>query len=194
MRGMRRRGWWPGALALLAVSCGDARTMTEPDVVQVDRGRPATAAANTKATSVPLLEWIGRPKDETNVTAFIGADGGVIATGGVELRIPAGALTQTTEIKMVVPGGRFVHVTLMPHGLQFRLPAQLSFDLTHTSGANLSAQLLLGAYFTEKVKPDGLIVPLETFDMIVQDKRASMWITHFSKYGPTRRGYTAAGA
>ncbi len=187
----RRTSWLFTAVAITFISCVDAGHLTEPGVTHRDGPVPA---ATVSVSGLPALEWREPVRSDVVVSAEIGAKGGVLRANGVELNIPRGALKHPTTIRLAIPAGRFTHVHLMPHGLQFRLPVELSFDLTRTNGAHLSGEALLGTYFTQNIAASGLVVPLETFVMIVEGYRASMWITHFSKYAPTRRGYTSAGA
>ena len=65
--------------------------------------------------------------------ARIGAEGGSVATAGVRLAIPAGALQAETEIRMreVEPGrGHEREIELEPRGLVLASPATVSFPVS----------------------------------------------------------------
>jgi hypothetical protein len=63
----------------------------------------------------------------------IGAAGGTLATAsGITLRVPAGALSRETEVRLVETqprDGAMAHVEVEPHGLQLASKASLSFKV-----------------------------------------------------------------
>lgn len=132
---------------------------------------------------VPLSE-------RTIVAETIGWNGGVIRGAGVELEIPRGALREATRITLVVPASGYLEAEFHPHGLKFRKPVRLRFDLG--GGVDTNAGFV-GTYYTLPLLR-GLIQPAETFDAVVRNGAVEFWVNHFSRYGPAyRRGYTAAG-
>lgn len=136
--------------------------------------------------NVPLL-------NSTSVTKTIGPEGGVIRGGGVELRVPRGALKTSVAITMVVPAGAYVEAQFFPHGLVFNEPATLRFETKGTSATGLSSGSFVGAYYTLPILR-GLISPAETFNASVVGDGVEFRIRHFSRYAPAlQRGYTAAG-
>jgi hypothetical protein len=137
-------------------------------------------ALNAVPRLVPRLK-------ETSTTAVIGPAGGVVRGEGVELRVAAGALATPTTITLVVPMGLYHEVQFFPHGLQFQKPATLRFDPNGSTSGNL-----VGTYFTLPLL-NGLIKPVETFPVTVQNGGVEFPIQHFSRYAPAFRGYTAAG-
>lgn len=126
----------------------------------------------------------------TTVAKWIGPAGGVVEGAGVELRIPKNALREWTYITLIVPAGEYVQAELLPHGLQFRKPAELRFDMSGTGIRDRDE--MIGAYFVNPIT-DGSIEAQETYEATNERGEVRFNIEHFSMYAPAFRGYTPAG-
>jgi len=198
-------GWRkPGAIALVTVlaACAPDGRIAGPDedtgtlaTDLVESGLIGDALDDISGLVGQLLPAVVRLSPlaiDAIATKDIGPAGGVVRAGGVELRVPRGALKTTTSITLVVPAGTNVLASFFPHGLRFDRPVELRFDLKGTSAANATAADLVGTFFTTPILR-GLIQPEEVFKVDVQSGVVRFDIRHFSEYAPARRGYTAAG-
>jgi hypothetical protein len=79
----------------------------------------ATQEHHPLACSVPVALW---------GSAIIGAKGGELVVGTHRLIVPAGALTEDTQLSATVPAGSLMEIHFEPHGLQFKKPAGLVID------------------------------------------------------------------
>ncbi|MFZ5484884.1 MAG: hypothetical protein ACOZB0_11705 [Pseudomonadota bacterium] len=107
-----------------------------------DEGSPPPSTATPSPTAV------GTP-DGAAVSAVIGIAGGSLATpdGRVSLTIPPNALEQLTTITLQpitnhAHGGQGRAYRLTPEGLQFQMPAKLSFSYTDEELGGTSPQVL----------------------------------------------------
>ncbi|HWV56317.1 MAG TPA: hypothetical protein VNZ57_02500 [Longimicrobiales bacterium] len=180
MKLVRRAASALACALLLGTACSDLGDPIAPG------SQPNFAPQENRAGGIAKRAAITRVSPVTgpgSVSAMIGPEGGTLKARGVELTIPAGALTRPTRIQMVVPGGPFVRVKLFPHGLQFQQPARLGFDIAGTTAATDTD--LIGVYFNGAISADGLIEADEIFEADVVDGQVQFWIEHFSDYAPT---------
>lgn len=86
------------------------------------------------------------PKDGS---ALIKADvGGVVSCGRFQVEIPAGALSEDTEINIIKPDPELVMCELEPHGIQFNKPVTLRIDYSGTVAADGDGSMAaLGVYW-----------------------------------------------
>ena len=161
---------------------------------------PVEERSKPQAAKSSALELQALKRTQTNLvdfstTSVIGPRGGVIAGGGAQLVIPAGALTEDVAITMTVPAGDFLDVQFAPHGLQFRVPATLSIAVRGTVAAGNRDLLseLIGVYHNDDAQ-DGRLTPEETFPLRVQREWAVFPIEHFSSFSLGFRGFILVGA
>jgi hypothetical protein len=180
------------------------------DVMGPEPTQPVQTAQLDPSTDAPLLGGILRtvlnvvnsllgavvrlnpPTTTTTVVQWVGPGGGVLRGAGVELRIPSGALKQSTKITMTVPAGQYVQADFQPHGLVFQKPVELRFDMSGTNAVNGATDSMVGAYFTAPIE-NGVIKATEVYTATLSRGVVKFKVNHFSMYAPARRGYTAAG-
>lgn len=68
-----------------------------------------------------------------SVTQTVGSSGGTIKIGPHTLRIPAGALSSSTEITATAPKGKSIEVQFQPEGLKFQRQADLTLSYKECS-------------------------------------------------------------
>ena len=198
--GMRTARWLGSVLLVSALiaGCSEARDLTGPTQA-APRAVPEATTANGLLSDVtrlvqatvelllPAVERVTPLADDAHASAVIGPDGGELRAGDVTLRIPAGALKKRTRIDMLVPAGNYSQVQFSPHGLEFRKPAELIFQVPSAAEGEY-----VGTYFEDSIV-NGLIPALEVLPASSADGEVRFWIEHFSRYAPAYRGYTAAG-
>lgn len=119
------------------------------------------------------------PKDGS---ALIKADvGGVVSCGRFQVEIPAGALSEDTEINIIKPDPELVMCELEPHGIQFNKPVTLRIDYSGTvaDGAE-SITPDLGVYWYDDDDGRWYVVGRE---INVESSTMEAHLGHFSKYG-----------
>lgn len=161
--------------AVAVTACGDQSAPIAP----VD-GPEASLVPGTEIAA--LKRSTSQPTDLV-ATATIGRKGGTIAVGGAVLRVPAGALSEDTEITMTVPAGDYLQVQFAPHGLTFTSSATLQLSLRGTAAEGDAGLLsnLVGAYFLDSLD-DGLATVLELRPVSITGTTLRMPIDHFSGY------------
>lgn len=81
-----------------------------------------------------VLEPLDCPTDGYgSVKQTVGRSGGTIKIGPHTLRIPAGALSSTTEITASAPKGKSIEVQFQPEGLKFQKKADLTLSYKECS-------------------------------------------------------------
>jgi hypothetical protein len=66
----------------------------------------------------------------------VGPDGGSFSFGPHTLEVPAGALTTTVSIAVILPSATKNEVILLPHGTQFKVPVQLTLAYDNCAPAS----------------------------------------------------------
>lgn len=129
----------------------------------------------------PLGDTAGAP-----VSGSIGANGGTLTSsdGRVQLVVPAGALSQTTNIMIqpivnLCPGGLGVAYNLLPNGTKFAIPASLVFHYT-ADDINGTEPLLLASAFQDSANAWELNDTEKDVDTV--NKKISFDINHFTVY------------
>lgn len=200
--------WKSTALALALVvglsACANDLTGPEPTppaatFAQVEPSAEAPLLRGLLRTVVEIVNSLlgavvrlDPPSSPTYVTQWVGPQGGVVRGGGVELRIPAGALSKRTKIRMMVPASKYVEAEFAPHGLKFNKPVELHFDMNGTTLRNGKRDSMVGAYFEAPIE-NGVIRATETYPAVLERGIVKFKVDHFSRYAPARRGYTPAG-
>ena len=118
-----------GAAAMVGglAGCNAAGGFTGPETP------PSVIAGPAAATSAALFSC--ETSGYGSVTRRIGAAGGTLKVGPHELFVPPGALDTTVNITATAPAGPTVRVTVLPHGLEFKLPAALLLSYKDCSSA-----------------------------------------------------------
>ncbi len=93
------------------------------------------AGCSSDKFSAPSGSDVSAPLSNGYVSKLIGPSGGTLSVTGVEVQVPAGALSGTVLMTMTKLDN--VTVELGPHGLQFNSPVSLNFTLP--SGADAAA-------------------------------------------------------
>jgi hypothetical protein len=162
---------------------------------------PRTSAANffdrAPATGFGALEWLEPVAQDIEIRQKIGPSGGVIRLrrAGVEIRFPAGAVSETVLIEARALPGSVVAFEFGAHGLTFQAPVEIRiagdrlvgswwdgvaeeiFDGAKTQRHSLG---LLGVYFVGD--PMAGVTPVETLPIYLDDGDVVLEITHFSGY------------
>jgi len=122
-------------------------------------------------------------------SATIGPRGGVLtlASAGLTVIVPAGALSKTTTLSVTARAGQLLSYEFQPHGTQFAVPLQVIQDISGTELSNRSAKSLRAVYFASDSQVDdaqGFVTPTEVMNVSVDQARgeASFQIHHFSGY------------
>jgi hypothetical protein len=117
-----------------------------------------------------------------SATQIIGPSGGSISVAGVTITLQAGAVTEPTAITVNVPAGRDVAAEFLPHGLTFKKPVSISFNLEGTLAENATANDAFGATYSVGVPQNGRARAIEPFMLVVKNKTGTLQTTHFSTY------------
>jgi hypothetical protein len=164
-------------LALTGISCAESSPT-------------APSAVTTTAPDGELLELLGlestlrrvglltcSPMPGASASAIIGPAGGSIRVGPHRLDIPAGALDQRVLISATAPTGRVNRVELLPHGLQFDVPAKLTMSYANCDllGSTLPKRI---AYIDSNLNILELLRSVDDF----ANRRVSTRLEHFSEY------------
>ncbi|MCI0437496.1 MAG: hypothetical protein L0271_28265 [Gemmatimonadetes bacterium] len=204
---MKVRGWWKlvAVVSMLATftGCTNDGSPTGPEPVEAVSGQLLGPVLDLVGGVVDTLADLAGSllgavvrtiplQSPVTVVQYVGPQGGVLSGGGVELRIPAGALKERTRLTLIVPASSYVEAEFLPHGLNFARPVQLRFDMRGSAGAHGSSDSMVGTFFTAPIV-DGLIRVDEAFPATLENGIVRFDINHFSSYAPARRGYTAAG-
>ena len=136
-------------------------------------------------TDIPFITPLG---DTTGspVSGSIGANGGTLTSsdGRVELIIPPGALSQTTNITIqpivnYCPGGLGLAYNLLPNGTKFAIPASLVFHYT-ADDINGTEPLLLASAFQDST--NAWVLNDTEKDVDTVNKKISFDINHFTPF------------
>ena len=165
---------------MLMTACSDAPTEPQP--------QPQTFTRNFYFGAEQLeVARYHTAREGASVTLSIGRSGGTVAANGVMLVIPAGALDRSVEITLTVPQGDQLSVELEPHGLTFRRPSYLAFDLQNSEYDASNASLrLTGAYHQDGVQAS-VFTPREVMPIRMMDGLATFGVWHFSDYSVARK-------
>lgn len=138
-----------------------------------------------------LLGTVGRlvgglltcqPQPFASNTALIGPNGGTLTLGSHKLVIPQGALRSTVRITGQVPRDTVNSVRLLPEGLQFSKPAQLTLAYDNCGllglGALLDRREKRVAYTTEDLR----IITFVRSSDDSRRKKVTGYLDHFSRY------------
>lgn len=144
--------------------------------------------SRTVDTTIIALRWREPVQSDISRSAVIGPSGGSISIEelGFRFRVPAGALTQPTNLTVTAVAGSVVAYEFEPHGLQFAERATFSQELSYTDLTGVLGVVMKGAYFESRddIFPDGTadvseIIPtrLDFFPL-----RVKFPVKHFSGY------------
>ncbi len=127
-----------------------------------------------------------------SVSGTIGYNGGTLTIPGSDFIImfPPGALSSSTQIKIVSDGSGYVSYDMQPHGIKFAKPVIVTQRLTNTSVYGTPKALnAFGAYFaTDPTLLCGLLKALEIETTTIfagpsgQAEVETWQLRHFSRY------------
>jgi hypothetical protein len=136
-------------------------------------------------TNIPYITPLGDNAGAA-VSGSIGAAGGTLTSsdGRVQLVVPAGALSQTTNITIqpivnLCPGGIGLAYDLLPNGTQFAVPASLIFKYT-SDEVNGTDPFLVTSAFQDSVGAWEVNDTEKDVDTI--NNKISFDINHFTPY------------
>ncbi len=124
------------------------------------------------STSSPLVACAPLPYD--GEAKIVSTAGGVFHFGPHTLTVPAGALSATTAMAVIVETDLKARVTLLPHGTQFAVPVKLSLAYSHCETA-----------------PSHRVAYVDSLDNIIEWPASAdrpelqmvdTWLNHFSTY------------
>jgi hypothetical protein len=166
---MRNQAWLPVMLFMLFCGCGD---------------NPSSPGPAPEDDAVPTTPGV---PDGAATTALIGAAGGTLvsADAGLEIEIPAGALTADTDIGIqpitnTAWGGIGKGYRLTPDSLSFAAPISLVFTIPEETAASIAFAFLDVAYQDDA--GFWYVLKNETVDEPARTLTATT--THFSDYSP----------
>lgn len=165
------------ALTVTLASCAESTAPLAPPQVE------AGTATNPDLLELltPTVNRIGllqcRPMQRFEESEVIGPNGGVLQVGPHRLEVPRGALRHNVRITAVAPSGRYNHVELEPHGLEFRRAATLTMSYANCDllGSLLPKHI---AYTTPRLR---IIDLLESVDDL-RRRQLTTKLDHFSDY------------
>jgi hypothetical protein len=142
---------------------------------------------------VTAVTWNPSHVNETrSVSGTIGYNGGTLAIPGSDFIItfPQGALSSSTQIKIVSDGSGYVSYDMQPHGITFAKPVIVTQRLTNTSVYGTPNALnAFGAYFpTDPTLLSGILKALEIETTTIfagpsgQAEVETWQLNHFSRY------------
>ena len=155
------------AAALFAAACSDKTTLGPP---------PEQPQALWFDPVGALLSC--SPLQADSVTQTIGPEGGTIFVGPHKLRVPEGALAESTTITAVAPSDTVNRVVLSPHGLQLAESARLTLSYANCGVVSWWLPKRI-AYTTDDLLT--IIELLISFDNVLA-QRVSADLDHFSTY------------
>jgi hypothetical protein len=128
------------AAALLGLSvpgCRDATTA------------PAAAARPALSQGVAGTLLSCPTNAEERAAAWIGPEGGSVQARGATLRVPAGAVADSTHFEIVVPVSQTMKVDVHAAGaahFRFLTPASITINFSRCAGSSVPVALLQAAY------------------------------------------------
>jgi hypothetical protein len=142
---------------------------------------------------VAAVAWSPNHVNEIrSVSGTIGYYGGTLTIPGSDFTItfPQGALSSSTQIKIVSDGSGYVSYDMQPHGIKFARPVIVTQRLTNTSVYGTPKALnAFGAYFaTDPTLLSGLLKALEIETTTIfagpsgQAEVETWQLNHFSRY------------
>lgn len=142
---------------------------------------------------VNAVKWSPAHVNETrSVSGTIGFNGGALSIPGSDFIIvfPQGALSSSTQIKIVSDESGYVSYDMQPHGIRFAKPVIVTQRLTNTSVYGTPKALnAFGAYFAEDpTLLSGLLKALEIETTTIfagpsgQAEIETWQLNHFSRY------------
>lgn len=185
-----------GAVSLLAAptACRDAvapEPVAQQPAPDALLGLPDAGAGDLGRlvdTTITALTWAEPLQSDITRSAVIGPAGGSITISEIGFRftVPAGALSEPTNLTVTAVAGSVVAYEFEPHGLRFDDRATFSQELRYTGLTGLLGVVMKGAYFESRgdIFPDGTanvteIIPTR-LDFL--PLRVKFPVRHFSGY------------
>ena len=100
--------------------------------------------------------------------------GGVFTFGPHKLTVPAGALSQSTAMAVIVQTDLKTKVTLLPHGTQFNTPVKLTLSYTLCESSPTHRVAYIDALSNVLEWPTSADHP--------ETQKVDTWLSHFSEY------------
>lgn len=116
---------------------------------------------------------------------IIGPDGGQLNAGATKLVVPKDALSEDTLISMEVASDdeSYVNFVFAPHGTVFAVPAEIQLSWATLKDIEDPNELIL--YYYDEESEDWVEETEAVFNE--NEKKATLYINHFSEYYFTRR-------
>jgi hypothetical protein len=185
--------------AAAVLSCGDYPGPTSPaqsKLLPPTRIVGASFAIVAGGSIATAVRWgTSHSKVDQSVSAVVGSGGATLSLPGADfsMTIPAGALSEPTEITIVARSGSFIVYDMLPHGLQFMLPVTAVQGLSTTATYGTTAgNGVRSAYLSpanEQIGLDGSASPVELeaatsyFYGAHPVAQTQVWIlNHYSRY------------
>lgn len=177
------------AFIIAGVACSDQMgPMESPLAPSVEVGGPYLSLSPAEAT-VQVLERSTPLEEDIVVSQVIGATGGVVAipAAGLSLHVPAGALSQPTEISVRAHAGTLVAYSFEPHGTQFAQVVSARQSLDGTLAADRDVQVSGRGYFADpqNVGWDTNLASVTELSLVREDaggRVIEFYLNHFSGY------------
>jgi hypothetical protein len=150
-------------------------------------------ASDPNGIPVSAVKWTPAHVNETrSVSGTIGYNGGTLAIPASDFIIvfPQGALSSSTQIKIVSDGSGYVSYDMQPHGIKFAKPVIVTQRLKNTSVYGTPKALnAFGAYFpNDPTLLGGILKALEIETTTIfagpsgQAEIETWQLRHFSRY------------
>jgi hypothetical protein len=174
---IRRYSVLLGVIGLVA--CQEGFSPDPQNQLQFAKARTATSTTlrtDGTTTTQPVLASCPRAGYDSTAVA-IGTGGGTIALGKHRLVIPAGALSSTVTISMVIPGDSTASARFHPDGLVFNAfkPATLTLSYKGCKTGTTPSVVYIDETFN-------LLAWLSTLFLDQTNGSVSSFVGHFSRY------------
>lgn len=188
-RSVLRRFALLAGLIVAGAACSDqVAPLDSPLTPTVEVGGPYLSLSPAE-TTVQVLERSTPLAEDIVVSRVIGATGGVVEVpeAGLSLHVPAGALSQPTEISVRAHAGSLVAYSFEPHGTQFAEVLSARQSLAGTSAADRDVQVAGRGYFADaqNVQWNGNLASVTELSLVREDVGAGsieFYLNHFSGY------------
>lgn len=177
------------SILVVGAACSDQLApLDSPLTPAVEVGGPYLSLSPAELT-VQVLERSTPLAEDIVVSRVIGSTGGtiLIPQAGLSLHVPAGALSQPTEISVRAHAGALVAYSFEPHGTQFAEVVSARQSLEGTLAADRDVQVAGRGYFADvqDVRWDANLASVTELSLVREDVGAGsieFYLNHFSGY------------
>jgi hypothetical protein len=130
-------------LTVLVTACADAPLAPSMDdvplAVAFGKGGPKGGGNDGTSKNPNKLMWLNSVNGAPTYSATCTATDDCLISGerGLSVSIPAGALSETTEITVTLVNGSTVDLDFQPHGTVFNMPIKVALHASETNAANV---------------------------------------------------------